>query len=636
MTNIFDMIFSESAIQEALVDLEQKKDSCGVDGMYLSELRTYWEINRSAIIAQLKLGCYEPDMVRIKEILSRDGKRRRISVFCSLDRLLLRCLERYLQKVYDPTLHSKCFAYRPDMGVAAAVNQVVEYLREGYRWGARIDVHDFFGSIPLQPLEQCLSSGLEIKIVRLIIRYLHLRLISDTGELQSITKGILQGSPISPILSNIYLTPLDESMGDLPACRFADDILVCFRTRSEAEAYYPELVNLLGSKYQLEVNQRKSGVLEIAKQQFLGYSFHIDEEQNIVSAFRAKRARNEFDRDWRQGHVEKIDRHYHIINNGIISKRDYNLLFENEEGKHYIPVETMGSLNIYSDVLFSSNFFRFASEKHLYISIFDHHGNMTGSFTPADNGYRSKTMLRQAAIYLDPGKRLKIAKLIELGAFHNLRANIRYYAKSRKSETLRDGVLLLSHVIEEMDAASSIEELLLLEARGRSVYYTMFNAIMDNRDFAFTVRTRRPPKDALNALISFGNTYLYNRVATEINKTAMDIRIGFLHSTNKRSQSLNLDIAELFKPLIVDRAIFTLVNKRRISPDEHFRMTDNGGVYLSNEGRRLYINELDGKMYQKRVEDHRPISYDTRVREEVQKVLRFVNSGKEYKPYKYY
>ena len=462
--------------------------------------------------------------------------------------------------------------------------------------------------------------------------------MSFTDSGRTITRGLLQGSPLSPLLSNLYLTSLDDWLEsqNLFFCRYADDIVICFRTKQEADAFYPVLVQQLKVYHGLEINPRKSGVLETARQQFLGYAFKINQDGRTAIAYRAKHSREIVYRDWRQEHIKKIDQHYHIVNEGIISKKDYNLLFESDEGKRYIPVETMGALNIYSDVVFSSVFFCFAAEKHLYVSIFDKHGNMMGSFIPADNGYRSKTMLRQSDIYLNPERRLRMAKAFELGAFHNLRSNLRYYSKVRHSAVLAAGSDALTEIIRELGSALNLETLLLLEARGHQVYYSMFNEIIREPAFAFTKRTRRPPLDPLNALISFGNTYLYQRVATEINKTALDIRIGYLHSTNKRSQSLNLDIAELFKPLVVDRAIFTLINKKQINVDDHFETVENGGIYLSREGKRIFIRELDSKVYQKQAENDHPISYDTRIRNEVRKILRFVNNGEEYEPYKYY
>ncbi len=239
-------------------------------------------------------------------------------------------------------------------------------------------------------------------------------------------------------------------------------------------------------------------------------------------------------------------------------------------------------------------------------------------------------------MYLDESKRLTVVKSLELGFVHNLRANLKYYSRQRDSALLSNTIKTLNAVMKEINEAKTLESLLLIEARARQHYYQMFNEIIDNKGFAFTSRTKRPPKDPLNALISFGNTYLYNRIATEINKTTLDIRIGFVHATNSRCQSLNLDIADIFKPLIVDRAIFTLINKNMIDSNMHFEKVENGGVYLNRPGKRLFINELDNKIYQKQTNKNTPTSYDTKIRNELSKIYRLICYGEAYKPFKYF
>ena len=99
--------------------------------------------------------------------------------------------------------------------------------------------------------------------------------------------------------------------------------------------------------------------------------------------------------------------------------------------------------------------------------------------------------------------------------------------------------------------------------------------------------------------------------------------------------NLSQPIAEIFKPLIVDRTIFTLVNKRMINVDDHFEKTEDNGIYLNRAGKRLFIKELDSKIYSKRVEGNRAESYDNLIRNEIMKIYRLVWSGEKYKPYKY-
>lgn len=139
----------------------------------------------------------------------------------------------------------------------------------------------------------------------------------------------------------------------------------------------------------------------------------------------------------------------------------------------------------------------------------------------------------------------------------------------------------------------------------------------------------------MNALISFGNTFLYRRIAGEIYKSSLDIRIGFVHAANSRSESLNLDIAEIFKPIIVDKVIFAVINKGQILKNRHFEQTEEGGVFLNKEGKRIFIHELEDKLYQKVTIDGKAMTYDTIIRNEVYKIYHTVMEDEKYKPFKY-
>ena len=115
----------------------------------------------------------------------------------------------------------------------------------------------------------------------------------------------------------------------------------------------------------------------------------------------------------------------------------------------------------------------------------------------------------------------------------------------------------------------------------------------------------------------------------------MDIRIGFVHATNNRSESLNLDIAEIFKPIIVDRAIFTVIHNMEINAKEHFEREESGGIYLNKEGKRIFIQELERKLYQKLTVGGKTMTYDSLIRNEIRKVVNLVQHDERYKPFKY-
>lgn len=142
---------------------------------------------------------------------------------------------------------------------------------------------------------------------------------------------------------------------------------------------------------------------------------------------------------------------------------------------------------------------------------------------------------------------------IETASLHNQRENLRYFNKHRPSGTLKSAIEYMSNCIVEMKQSKSVNQLLTIEARAKQKYLQTFDEMISDDRFKFDKRTRRPPLNEVNAMISFGNTFIYRRIANEIYRTALDIRIGFVHAANSRSESLNLDIAEIFKPIIVDR-----------------------------------------------------------------------------------
>ena len=151
----------------------------------------------------------------------------------------------------------------------------------------------------------------------------------------------------------------------------------------------------------------------------------------------------------------------------------------------------------------------------------------------------------------------------------------------------------------------------------------------------YTTRTKRPPKDPINALISFGNSWLYQKLAQMIHKSSLDIRISFVHSAFKRTENLNLDLADIFKPIIIDRVIFTLINKRMLHEKEHFTSIANGGVYLNTEGKRLFLSELETKLTQSITWKAKKFTYEKIMRETIHDLEQSISGKGTFRPFKY-
>lgn len=222
-------------------------------------------------------------------------------------------------------------------------------------------------------------------------------------------------------------------------------------------------------------------------------------------------------------------------------------------------------------------------------------------------------------MYEDVAARLDLARKLEIAGISNLRANLRYYHRRKGRTALKEAIEYLSGLIQKMNEAKDVNQLMTIEAQARQHYYRCFNWILEDEDFVFEKRTRRPPEDPLNAMISFGNTLLYQKIANEINRTSLDIRIGIVHAAGSRPESLNLDLADLFKPIIVDRTLFTLINRNMLDAEDFVEVEKNG-IYLSGKGKKQFIQEFERKLYQKIQIDGCDRTYDFVIKSEIQKL----------------
>ncbi|MBO5630087.1 MAG: CRISPR-associated endonuclease Cas1, partial [Aeriscardovia sp.] len=443
-----------------------------------------------------------------------------------------------------------------------------------------------------------------------------------------------QGNPLSPLLSNVFLNSLDhelESEG-VSFYRYSDDINAYFSSMDLALGFKDMIEKLLTEKG-LTLNHKKGGVFKAVNRKCLGYEFVLVKGALIVQ--KSDTSKRQIYNKWHREPIKKIDDTYHLVSDGVVTRRDFTLLFQNDETKHYLPIETIHSLNIYSNITFSSGFFEYAGNNGLSISIVNNSGELVGRFLPAFTKRNYKTELLQVSHRENERESLALAKKYQNANIFNLRAILRYYERRGAGKEITETVEKLTTLLQKTNETKDIRGLLILEAQARQMYYRCFNTIISKSEYKFEKRTKRPPKDPINAMISFGNTILYNLFATFIYHSSLDIRFGILHNSFHRPESLNLDLADLFKPVIVDRSIFTVINRNMIDVNRDFVEMENGAVYLSKHGKRIFIKEIENKLEQKvKIKDTQK-TYRTLMVEEVGRVESYFRKGETYKPYKY-
>jgi CRISPR-associated protein Cas1 len=313
-----------------------------------------------------------------------------------------------------------------------------------------------------------------------------------------------------------------------------------------------------------------------------------------------------------------------------------------------IPVEDIEAFYVLGEMDFNSKFFNFLSQNKIPLHLFNYYGYYSGSYMPRDYLPSGFTIVEQVRAYLDPHRRLTIAREIIDAASFNILKNLQYYSNSSRQDeaksflqrgsNLEEGNLLQAiQEIEELRAkikeTDTTQELMGLEGNIRERYYRCWGAIV-GQEYALEKRVKHPPDNAINTLVSFANSLVYTTVLSEIYHTHLNPTISYLHGPGERRYSLALDLAEIFKPIIADKMTFKLLNTKQIQ-EKHFRKELNFS-YLEESGRKIVLQEYDERLKTtiKHRSLNRSVSYRHLMRLEAYKLVRHLTSKAEYKAFR--
>lgn len=306
-------------------------------------------------------------------------------------------------------------------------------------------------------------------------------------------------------------------------------------------------------------------------------------------------------------------------------RRGNTLYFMNEEGKKALPINSINEIHCYGKVSLRSGASSLLMKHGVPVSFFNKYGYYEGSLYPRIQLNSGLVVVKQSEHYLDPVKRTNIAKEMVKGVKHNVLQTLKYYKKRGKEvdSFIRD--------IKKEVIGGTILQIMSNEGRIWHTYYKSFNEILNN--FEMENREIRPPTTEMNALISFGNSLLYSTALSEIYNTYLHPSVSFLHEPAERRFSLALDIADIFKPIIVERVIFKLVNNNMLSEKDFDR---DVGVLLKDKGKRVFLREYQNKLDTtfKHPELKRKVSYKYLMRLECYKLIKHILGDKEYESFK--
>ncbi|MCS6904088.1 MAG: type I-B CRISPR-associated endonuclease Cas1b [Bacteroidia bacterium] len=327
---------------------------------------------------------------------------------------------------------------------------------------------------------------------------------------------------------------------------------------------------------------------------------------------------------------------YYIFQAGRIKREDQSLVLYHQNGEQKptiikrFPIEATETIYAFGALDFNTAALNFLGRKQVAVHFYDYYRNYTGSFMPREQLNAGAVVIAQARFYLDPKLRIWLARQFVTGAAKIMLRNLQYY-HVRGKEELGEIIQAMNLLLQQVQEAQTIAELMGIEGNLKQYYYQGFNAILPP-DFPFEGRTKNPPTNEINALISFANSMCYTICLREIHKTQLNPTISYLHEPGYRRFSLCLDVAEIFKPLITDRLIFQLVNTKQIQLKDFQKEAMR--CVLNEEGCKTFVRAFENKLNTtiKHKALKRSVSYRTLIRLEAYKIIKHIMEIQPYKP----
>lgn len=323
---------------------------------------------------------------------------------------------------------------------------------------------------------------------------------------------------------------------------------------------------------------------------------------------------------------------FYIFKDGDLRRKDNNVIIKGLDGQSKnLKAEVTDEIYLFGEVSMNTKLLNFLSQRNITMHVFNYYGFYSGSFYPRESNISGYLLVEQVKCYDNIEKRLELAKEILKTSSYNIYRNLRYY--NGRGVELNEPMKEIQSLNNRLDYGNSINEIMGIEGNIRKVYYSTWNDII-KQGIKFEKRVKRPPDNMINSLISFVNSLIYTTVLSEIYKTQLNPTISYLHEPGTKRFSLCLDIAEIFKPLIGERMIFSMLNKNQITEDDFEK--ESNFLYIKESGKKKILMEYDRRLSQTiyHKELKRDVSYRYLIRLECYKLIKHIIGEKEYEGFK--
>lgn len=316
---------------------------------------------------------------------------------------------------------------------------------------------------------------------------------------------------------------------------------------------------------------------------------------------------------------------FFLFKSGTIRKKNGSVVLENDDGDTLIPIEQIRTLSIFGEVTINKRILELLSKYQVTLLLFNYYGDLVGSFNPENHRPVGKVLNSQVMAIQNPELRNQIAKSIQTYSLKNSLSVLKYYHK--KGIPLMDQIVNIEKLIEELQQTLSVEEVTLIEARAKKEYYSGFDLILKDLPFRFVKRTTMPPENEVNSLMSFGYYLLYSSILAQLNISKLYPELPFIHSDLRSGYGLQYDLADIYKPILVDRLFLGMIRRHSFHKND-FEKRENGGIYLTDEGKKKFVAEFNEELGRKVPYGKRVRSYRSVIRHDIHKLIEYLNDPK--------
>lgn len=319
----------------------------------------------------------------------------------------------------------------------------------------------------------------------------------------------------------------------------------------------------------------------------------------------------------------------YITSMGELSRKDNSLCFRKNQKNVYLPIENIKEIYCMNEISINTKLLDYISSKNIVIHFFNYYGFYSGTFYPREQYNSGRLLVKEVEAYHSE-KRIVIARKIVKAIAVNIDEVLYHYYKHNNKEVKNTIDWIRGDFKKLLYEQDDIQSIMLLEGELWQRFYSTFQFILPT-DFMLNKRVRRPPNNPINALISFGNSLLYTKCISIIYQTHLNQTISYLHEPSESRFSLSLDLSEMFKPVIVFKTIFDLVNNKKLKVKDHFEKKVNYCI-LNETGRQIFINafeeRLDKTFVNKKL--NRKMTYKTAIKMDCYKLIKYLLEDKDF------